>query len=63
MSDDLENRGPADRSRISLSEDWEVRYWTKELGVSEDALRRAVQSAGNSVSAVREALGGQSQTR
>lgn len=58
MSDDLENRGPADRSRISLSEDWEVRYWTKEFGVSEDELRRAVQSAGNSASAVREALGG-----
>ena len=29
MSDDLKNRGEPDRSRISLSEEHEVRYWTK----------------------------------
>jgi hypothetical protein len=56
MSDDLNNRGPQDRSRISLSEDWEVRYWTRELGVSREELERAVKAAGNSVAAVREQL-------
>jgi hypothetical protein len=57
MADNLENRGPADRSRISLSERWEVTYWTQALGVSEEALRAAVKIAGNSASAVRQHLG------
>lgn len=57
MSDDLHNRGPQDRSRISLSEKWEVQYWTKELGVTKEELEQAVHSAGNSVNAVRQHLG------
>jgi ribonuclease PH len=57
MSDDLKNRGPQDRSRISLSEPWEVQYWTKELGITREELERAVKSAGNSVNAVRQHLG------
>jgi len=56
MSDDLHKRGPQDRSRISLSEPWEVQYWTKELGISKEELERVVKSAGNSVSAVRQKL-------
>ena len=57
MADNLQERGPADRSRINLSERWELSYWTKELGVSEEVLRRAVEKAGSSVSAVRKELG------
>ena len=57
MSDNLQNRGPRDRSRISLGEKWEVQYWTKELGVSPEELERAVKAAGNSVNAVRQHLG------
>ena len=34
MADDLSNAGPADPVRINVNEDHEVRYWTKELGVS-----------------------------
>ncbi|MFK3737612.1 DUF3606 domain-containing protein [Massilia sp. TN1-12] len=56
MSDNLNNRGPQDRSRISLSEKWEVQYWTKELNVTEEQLQQAVKQAGNSVNAVREHL-------
>ena len=56
MSDDKNNRGPQDRSRISLSEDYEVRYWTDALGVTEDRLREIVGRVGNSADAVREAL-------
>lgn len=57
MSDDLTNAGPADRSRISLEEDWEVEWWTKSLGVSEEELRNAVAAVGQSATAVREHLG------
>lgn len=57
--DDPKNRGPQDRSRINTDQDYEVRYWTEELGVSEDELRRAVQRVGSSADKVREHLRGQ----
>lgn len=57
MSDNLQDRGPQDRSRINVNEPWELRYWTKELGLSEDELREAVKVAGTSASAVRQHLG------
>jgi hypothetical protein len=56
MSDNLQSRGPQDRSRINLHEKWEVQYWTKELGVTEEELQEAVKTAGSSVNAVREHL-------
>jgi len=57
MADNLKDRGPQDRSRINVDESWEMRYWTKELGVTEDQLRSAVKTAGTSAEAVRKALG------
>jgi len=57
MSDNLQDRGPQDRSRINVNEEWELRYWTKELGLSPEELRKAVQEAGTSAKAVREHLG------
>lgn len=57
MSDDKTNRGPADASRINLSEDYEVRYWTRALGVSEEVLSEAVAAAGDNAEKVRAYLG------
>jgi len=57
MSDDLKNRGPQDRARINVNEAHEVRYWTKELSVSEAQLREAVKAVGVSVEAVKKHLG------
>lgn len=57
MSDDKSNRGPQDASRINVNEDYEVQYWTKELGVSEERLKQLVEDHGVSVEAVRRALG------
>jgi AraC-like DNA-binding protein len=54
MADDLNQRGQQDRSRINMNEPWEVKYWTRELGVSQEELARIVRVAGNSVSAVRQ---------
>jgi Protein of unknown function (DUF3606) len=56
MPDDLKNRGAQDRARISLSEDHEVRYWTKALGVTKEQLTAAVHKVGNSAEAVRREL-------
>lgn len=55
--DNLTKKGQADRSRINLSEDFEVKYWIKHLGVSRDDLERAVEKVGNSAAAVRKELG------
>ena len=49
MADDLKNRGPQDRSRVNVNEDWEVTYWCKEFGCSEAELRAAVAAVGVSV--------------
>lgn len=57
MADDLNNRGAQDRSRISLSEEHEVRYWTQALGVGKEQLVAAVQAVGPSADKVREHLG------
>jgi hypothetical protein len=56
MSDDKTKRGAVDRSRINLEQDYEVRDWTKSLGVTEDELTAAVKAVGNSAEKVREYL-------
>jgi hypothetical protein len=57
MSDNKQERGQQDRSRIDVHEDYELRYWTKELGVTPAELKSAVLKVGPSVKAVREHLG------
>jgi hypothetical protein len=57
MSDDKSKTGSPDRDRINLSEDYEIQYWTRELGVSERELRAAVDAVGNTSRAVRDHLG------
>lgn len=46
MSDDKSKTGQADRLRINLSEDYEVRDWSAKYGVSEERLRAAVEKVG-----------------
>jgi hypothetical protein len=57
MSDDLQQRGAADRSRINIHEAHEVRYWTQALGVTEEQLKAAVAKAGVMAEDVRRQLG------
>jgi hypothetical protein len=57
MTDNLKDRGPQDRTRINLNEDWELRYWTKELGISEQRLRELVKQHGVSADSIRRVLG------
>ena len=56
MNDDKRNRGEPDGSRINLNEDYEVRYWTEQLGVTKEELAVAVKKVGNSADAVRKLL-------
>jgi len=55
MADDTSKRGGQDRTRINLSEDYEVQYWTKSLE-SRERLEELVREHGNSVENIREAL-------
>lgn len=56
MSDDKNATGNPDRQRISLSEDYEVRDWSKKFGVSEERLRQAVEKVGNQADDVEREL-------
>src|ERR1700704_5904638 len=56
MTDDRQKKGVQDRTRINTSEDYELRYWTEMLGVTQDQLKAAVNKVGNSVSAVEKEL-------
>ena len=52
MPDSTENRGPQDRSRVSMEQDHEVDYWTGKFGVSREQLQQAVEAVGNSADEV-----------
>lgn len=62
MSDNLGNRGPADRARVNVNESWEVRWWCNEFGCTEADLRAAVRAVGVMATAVRAWLA-QNRTR
>jgi Protein of unknown function (DUF3606) len=48
--------GTRDRARINASEESEVEYWAKALGVSRERLIEAMKKVGDSVQAVRTEL-------
>ena len=52
MPDDKSKRGGQDRTRIDVSEAYELRHWTKTLGVSEDELKAAVNKVDDRAAAV-----------
>jgi hypothetical protein len=59
MSDNKRNIGSPDKGRISLSEDYEVRYWANKFGVSRDQLKKVVRQVGDNPQAVEDYLKGE----
>lgn len=57
MADNPKERGPQDRARVNLEQDYEVQYWTEKWGVNEGQLRNAVREVGSSSAAVARQLG------
>jgi len=49
--------------RINLREDWEIAFWTREFGCTEEALRQGVAAVGDSAGGVRAYLRDQYQQR
>ena len=54
--DNTSKTGTPDSKTINLNEDYEVTYWTKQLGVSKEDLTAAVNAVGKSVEAVKAYL-------
>jgi hypothetical protein len=54
--DMLTRRDTPDRSKINMHERREVKCWTRELGVTQAELQKAVDKVGNSAAAVRKEL-------
>ncbi len=46
MADDKTKRGPQDRSRVNVNEDYEVRYWCEKYGCTAEQLRAASKAVG-----------------
>lgn len=57
MSDDKSKTGKQDRDRIDVSEEYELRDWSKKFGVTPDELESAVQKVGPMVKDVQAHLG------
>lgn len=56
MAHDLFSRGPPDGSRVDLSGNQGVQYWTHKFGVTEQKLRKLIATTGSSIKAVEKAL-------
>ncbi len=56
MADDLHRRSPPDRSHVNVDQEHERRYWAHKFGVTEEELRRAVESVGPKPSFVERCL-------
>ncbi len=56
MSDDKTNSHGQDRERINVHQDYELRDWSRSLGVSPDELKKAVAAVGDRAEKVREYL-------
>ena len=56
MTDSLAKRAQPDRSKINMSQDHEVHYWTKHLNISKEDLQKLVDKVGNSAAAIRKQL-------
>ena len=56
MPDNLKRSGGQDRKRIDVSQEHELRDWSKKFGVSADRLIEAVQAVGTQADKVRRHL-------
>ena len=56
MADDVRSKTPPDRSRIDVDRPQDRRYWAHKFGVTEDELRKAVETVGTKAAFVERCL-------
>lgn len=61
MVDDKTKRGGQDRTRIDVSQDYELRDWAEKFGVSKEQVRAAVKAVGDRAADVEKHLRGSNQ--
>jgi hypothetical protein len=57
MPDDPKKTGRQDDERINVNQSHELKYWKDKFGVTEDALKKAVQKVGPMDKDVKKELG------
>ena len=57
MADDRTKAGKADRDRINVKEDYELRHWAKKFDVTPERLKQAVKTSGPIVKDIAALLG------
>lgn len=57
IMDNLQIKGPLDRSKINLHQEHEVKYWCEKFGCTVAKLQEAVHAVGVSTARVKEYLG------
>ena len=58
MPDNKSKTGKADRDRINVNEEYELRDWSKKFGCTPEELKRAIQKVGPMAADVKKALKG-----
>jgi len=48
------DRRPEDMANVNINEEWELRWWARELGLSETQLKDAVREVGTATTQLRE---------
>lgn len=56
MADEVRSKTPPDRSRIDVDRPQDRRYWAHKFGVTEDELRKAVETVGTKAAFVERCL-------
>lgn len=56
MTDDLNRKAPEDPTKININQDWELEYWSKKLGITEELLVTVVETVGPMVIDVKKFL-------
>lgn len=57
MPDNKDKTGKADDIRINVNQDYELRDWSRELGVTPEKLKQIVTKVGPMVKDVKKAIG------
>ncbi|MDD2341365.1 MAG: DUF3606 domain-containing protein [Tolumonas sp.] len=57
MTDNLKIRQPQDPKKINVHESWELEYWSKKFGVTQQKLKDAVKAVGVLVTDVQRYFG------
>lgn len=54
MNSQDQDRRPKDMANVNITEEWELRWWARELGLGEDQLKQAVREVGTATTKLRE---------